>query len=216
MRSDEVAVWLKAHPDFFEEHANLLSEIQIPHPHGGRMISISERQTLKLREDCKRLESKLREVIQFGEENDAIGEKVQRISVALLAARDLPGMLNALYLSLREDFSVPHVALRLWRGGGAAANLPEFAAASEATREFAASLAGPYCTSHAMVDTGALFGESAAHLKSFAYLPLREGEPIGLLALASEDAQRFYPGMGTLFLKRLAELIASGFARELA
>ena len=32
---------------------------------------------------------------------------------------------------------------------------------------------------------------------------------VGLLALASEDPQRFYPDMGTLYLKRIGELIAT-------
>src|SRR5688572_14249516 len=108
MRHEEVAAWLKANPEFFEQYATLLSEIHIPHPHGGRTISISERQTLKLREDSKRLESKLREVIQFGEENDAISEKVHRISLSLIASQDIRGLLSSVYLSLREDFAVPH------------------------------------------------------------------------------------------------------------
>jgi hypothetical protein len=34
-----------------------------------------------------------------------------------------------------------------------------------------------------------------------------------VLVLASEDAQRFYPQMGTLYLQRLGELIASGVQR---
>jgi len=38
---------------------------------------------------------------------------------------------------------------------------------------------------------------------------LRDGEVFGLLALASEDPQRFYPDMGTLYLKRIGELIAT-------
>jgi hypothetical protein len=46
-------------------------------------------------------------------------------------------------------------------------------------------------------------------LHSFAYLPLRADEQsIGMLILASEDAQRFYPGMGTLFLQRIAEIVS--------
>ncbi len=212
MRHEEVAAWLKANPEFFEQYANLLSEIHIPHPHGGRTISISERQTLKLREDSKRLESKLREVIQFGEENDAISEKVHRISLSLIASQDIRGLLNSVYLSLREDFAVPHVALRVWHGNGHA-DLPEFGPVSEVSREFATSLTHPYCSAHAMVDTAGLFGEAGAHLRSFSYMPLRNGETFGLLALASEDAQRFYPEMGTLYLKRLAELVGAGIAR---
>jgi hypothetical protein len=34
----------------------------------------------------------------------------------------------------------------------------------------------------------------------------------GLLALASEDEQRFYAGMGTMYLERLAELLSAGLA----
>ncbi len=214
MKSEDVAKFLQQHPEFFEQHADTLAEIFIPHPHGGRAISISERQILTLREKSKQLEGKLRDIIQFGEENDAIGEKMHRLTLALVAAGDLSGVLNAAYLSLREDFAVPHVALRLWRGG-ASSGLGEFEPVSEATREFAASLTQPYCSTHVMVDTAGLFGEAGAHLRSFAYLPLRDGEGFGLLALGSEDAQRFYPEMGTLFLKRMGELIAATIARHL-
>ena len=64
-----------------------------------------------------------------------------------------------------------------------------------------------------MVDTAEWFGESAAHLRSFAYIPLKNTRAFGLIALASEDAQRFYPEMGTLYLKRLGELTASALLR---
>jgi hypothetical protein len=36
MKPEEVAAWLKDHPEFFEQYAELMSEITIPHPHGGR------------------------------------------------------------------------------------------------------------------------------------------------------------------------------------
>ena len=215
MNPDEVASYLKQHPEFFENYAEALAEIYISHPHGGRAISISERQILTLRDRAKQLEGKLREVIQFGEENDAIGEKVQRISIALIAARDIRSALNAVYLGLREDFTVPHVALRIWRGNSHG-DMPEFGRVSETSREFAASLGNPYCSGHAMVDTAGLFGEASAHLRSYSYLPLRDGETFGLLALASEDPQRFYPEMGTVYLKRIGELIAAGLARHLS
>lgn len=214
MKPEEVAGYLQQHPEFFEQYADMLAEIYIPHPHGGRAIPISERQILTLREKSKQLENKLREIIQFGEENDAIGEKMHRITLALLGARDVQAVLNAVSFNLREDFSIPHVVLRVWRGEGHA-ELPEFAAVSDATREFAASLSHPYCCNHAMVDTAGLFGEAVSHLRSFAYVPLRGGEVFGLLALASEDPQRFYPEMGTLYLTRLGELAAAALLRHL-
>lgn len=214
MKPEEVAGYLRDHSEFFEQYAELLAEIYIPHPHGGRAIPISERQILTLREKNRQLEGKLREVIQYGEENDVISEKVHRISLALLAAAELRGALNAVYLNLREDFAVPHVALRLWRGAGRA-DLPEFSPVSATSREFAQSLANPYCGSHAMADTAGWFGEASSHLRSFSILPLRDGETYGLLALASEDPHRFYPEMGTVYLKRLSELIGAALARYL-
>lgn len=214
MKPDEVASYLKDNPDFFEHYADMLAEIYIPHPHGGRAVSISERQILTLRDKNKQLENKLRDVIQFGEENDAISEKVHRVSLALLGTTDIRGVLNAVYLSLREDFAVPHVALRAWCPNGEA-DLGEFVPVSEASREFTTSLSHPYCSSRAMVDTASLFGEAGAHLRSFSYVPLRNGETFGLLALASEDPQRFYPEMGTLYLKRLGELIGAAIVRNL-
>lgn len=214
MKPEDVANYLQQHPDFFEQYADTLAEIYLPHPHGGRAISISERQILTLRERSKQLEAKLREIIQFGEANDAIGEKMHRLTLALLGARDIGGVLNAIYLNLREDFAVPHVVLRVWRSDGRA-DLPEFAVVSNAAREFAASLTHPYCCAHAMADTANLFGEAGPHLRSFSYLPLRDDEVFGLLVLASEDPQRFYPEMGTLYLKRLGELVAAAIARHL-
>lgn len=212
MNSDDVAGYLKDHPEFFEAYADMLAEIYLPHPHGGRAIPISERQILTLREKNRQLEGKLRELIEFGEENDAIGEKVHRLAVALLGAQDLAAALHALQFNLKEDFAVPAVAVRAWRRAAPGAALE---GASEATREFAASLTQPYCSSRPMVDTLALLGEAGPQLRSFAYLPLRDTETFGLIVLASGDAQRFYPEMGTLFLKRIGEMASAALARHL-
>ena len=46
-------------------------------------------------------------------------------------------------------------------------------------------------------------------MKSFALVPLvRDGVTFGVVALASEDPQRFYPEMGTLHLARIGELVS--------
>lgn len=208
MKPDDVAAYLKEHPEFFEQYAEVVADVFIPHPHGGRAISISERQILTLRERGKQLEGKLTEMIQFGEENDVIGEKVHRLVLALVGARDLPALRHAIDYNLREDFSVPHVALKLWHPGADDG-------VSEATRVFASSLAHPHCGPLAMADTAAFFGEAAPLLKSYAYVALRGADSFGLLALASEDAQRFYPEMGTLYLTRIGEIISACLRRQL-
>ncbi|HEY5929141.1 MAG TPA: DUF484 family protein [Burkholderiales bacterium] len=214
MRSEDVARYLQDHPEFFEQYADMLSTVNIPHPHGGRAIPLSERQMVSLREKNKILESKLRELVQFGEENDAIGEKVHRVALELMRAANFDNQLKALYYNLREDFAVPHVALRLWTDWDHPP-APEFGAASQEVKVFADSLNHPYCSAKAMFETGLWFGESEAIVKSFAYVPMREEKVFGVLVLASEDPERFYPEMGTLYLKRLGELVGTSLRRYL-
>jgi hypothetical protein len=215
MTPEAVATYLQEHPEFFEQYADMLADIYIPHPHGGRAIPISERQILTLRERSKQLETKLREVIQFGEENDAIGEKVHRLALALLGARDLATVIGAVHYNLREDFAVPHVVIRAWKPDGPV-DAPELNPAGEVTREFAKSLTAPHCSAHPADGTSAdLFGDAAPLLKSFAYIPLRASETFGLLALASEDAERFYPEMGTVYLKRIGDMVGTALLRNL-
>jgi len=206
LSAENVVEFLQAHPDFFEDKPGLLEEIVIPHPHGGRAISLAERQHLQLREKNKLLESKLRELLQFGEENDAIGEKVHRFSLALLTANTLESLLPTITLSLREDFAVPHVALRIWADPVQPTGQPEFTDVSHDIKAFADPLVRPYCDTHAPFETASWFGDAAPLLKSFAIVALRSENAFGLLVMASEDPQRFYPEMGTLYLKRIGEL----------
>ena len=214
MRPEDVARYLKDHPEFFENYADMIGDISIPHPHGGRAIPISERQIISLREKNKVLEAKLRELVGYGEENDAIGERVHRAALAMIQPANLEALLQVLYYNLREDFAVPHVAIRLWSEWDHPP-LQEFGASSPEVRVFAGSLNQPYCSHKPMFETAEWFGEAGILLKSYACIALRTDRVFGLLALASEDPQRFYPEMGTLYLKRLGELISTSLVRFL-
>jgi uncharacterized protein YigA (DUF484 family) len=214
MTNDEIARFLRTHPKFFDQHPELLETIYVPHPYGGRAIALSERQTVALREKVKLLESKLAEIIKFAEENDAIGEKVHRLSVALGGARDFPALVHSLYFHLREDFAVPHVALRVW-GKSVPADFQEAEAVSEAQRQQAESMPAPHCGPAAGSVFAPWFGEAAEHVRSLALVPLAQSAVFGLLALGSEDPQRFFPEMGTLYLRRIGELCAAGVTARL-
>jgi uncharacterized protein len=213
LRAEDVARYLEENPVFFEQYADLLSQIYIPHPHGGRAIPLSERQVLTLRERARALETRLAELLEVGEENDAIGEKMHRLCLAMLAATDLQSLLAALYYNLREDFAVPHVALRVWREG-AAGDFAELRGASDDIKRYAAGLAQPFCGPAGNPEAAAWFGEAASHVRSVACVPLRDAaECFGMLVLGSEDVSRFYPEMGTVYLKRLGELASASLLR---
>jgi uncharacterized protein YigA (DUF484 family) len=169
---------------------------------------------LALRDKNAELEAKLRELIQYGTENDAVSEKLHRSTLALFAAPDLETTLAVLHHSLTEDFAVPSVAVRLWGKVPEQSYLPELAAVSAETRGYADALGTPYCGPEPAFETSEWF-DNADDLASFAYLPLRTSHTFGLLSLASPDANRFHPGMGTVYLMRLAELASVAIARFL-
>jgi hypothetical protein len=218
MNPDDVARFLKANPQFFDQHPEILEKLHVPHPHGGRAIPLAERQTVQLRDKLRLAEGRLGELIQLGEENDAISEKVHRLAVALAAARDFPALAQSLYFHLREDFAVPHVALRIW-GKSVPADFAEAAPVAEGQRRQAEAMGAPACGPATGNPFAGWFGEAGEHLRSLALVPLgHQGEMrtvFGLLAMGSEDAKRFYPEMGTLYLRRIGELCAAGVTARL-
>lgn len=216
MKSEEIAQYLQDNPQFFEEHPDLISRLVIPHPHSGRTISITERQMLGLRDKNKLLEGKMGELLQFGEENDTISEKMHRLGVAMIAAVSFQSVLHTLNFHLRDDFAIPHVALRLWDYPENADEWPEFAEVSEELQVFAETLSQPYCGSTSGFETSSWFGDASIHLRSQALIAMRNGGgTIGMIALGSEEPQRFYSGMGTLYLERLGEMASAALARVL-
>lgn len=222
MNPEDVAQFLQDNPTFFEEYAEVLAKIQVPHPHGGQAIPLVDRQMLGLREKHRALEAKLAELLQFGEENDAISEKMHRLSCVLLAAPARDALLSALQANLKEEFSISHVSLRIWglQPREIDAGREEFAQVSNELKTYASSLAEPYCGANGHAEAAGWLGDSTERVNSVAHIPLREttmavgaGACVGMLVLGSEDAARFYADMGTLYLKRLGDLASAGLSR---
>jgi uncharacterized protein YigA (DUF484 family) len=215
MQPEHIAEFLTRHPNFFNDFPALLADLHIPHPHGTHAVSMSERQLIAMRDKVHMLENKLAELIQFGEENDGISEKLHALTLALLTARIPQDIVAALALHLREGFAVPHHAMRVW-------NLPSDAIppltdpVSPAGRDSITAMLQPVCGALAVDEASDWFGEVSPHLRAFACIPLRPAPaaaPVGLLVLASEEAKRFYPSMGTLYLERLGQLIGAALVR---
>ena len=67
----------------------MIAEIFVPHPHGGHAIPIAERQILTLREKIHELETRLRDLMRFGSENEATGEKMHRVDARAVRVRPI-------------------------------------------------------------------------------------------------------------------------------
>ncbi|WP_245597897.1 DUF484 family protein [Ottowia thiooxydans] len=212
---EDIAQFLVHTPDFFERHADLLSAVQMTSPHGGRAVSLQERQAEMLREKIKVLEQRLMEMMRHGNENMLIGDKLQRWSKQLFLVprpADLPVVTVS---EIKSQFSVPQAGLKLWDVADAYAGEPFAQDVSDDVKSLASSLVTPYCGVNAGFDAVRWLEDPEA-AASLALIPLRSGEAapaFGLLVLASPDSQRYQAGMATDFLERIAEIASAALSR---
>ena len=212
---EDIAQFLIHTPDFFERHSGLLSAVQLTSPHGGRAVSLQERQAEMLREKIKVLELRLMEMMRHGNENMLIADKLLRWSRQMfLVARpaDLPAVLVS---ELRSQFSVPQSAMKLWDLAEVYAGEPFAQGASDDVKSLARSLTAPYCGVNAGFDAVQWLDDPEA-AASVALIPLTAGPAsaaFGLLVLASPDSQRYQAGMATDFLERIGELASAALSR---
>ena len=220
LNNEQIAEFFRANPDFFESNVDVLLNINVTHPHGGRTVSIPERQLIATREKVKLLEGKLSELITFGQENDTLSEKIHLLTLGLIDCNTHEQLIDTLYLDLLDNFQVPHVAVRLWNVNIPASapdtSSPEFQPDAAELVQFVDAMTGPYCGSHPVYETHLWFGEHAPHLKSYALIPLKKDRMFGLLLLASENAERFYADMGTVFLSRIGDVFGHCLTRHIS
>jgi uncharacterized protein YigA (DUF484 family) len=217
--SEEVLVdYLVRHPDFFERHAGVLTRLRIPHERGGQTISLVERQVQALRDKNQQLEAKIHEFVSIAQSNDALSTKIHRLSCRLVGAHGAAEVIEALEASLREDFGASHWVmvclrsdvpelsrlmtrhLRLIDDRGAG-ELKPFETFFEANK--------PRCGQIRDTQREYLFGNDAAEIGSAALVPLGDGAEYGLLAIGSNETERFQSSMSTDFLTRIGELVSA-------
>ncbi|HOV19736.1 DUF484 family protein [Ottowia sp.] len=211
----DIAEFLIQAPDFFERHAELLTAVQLTSPHGGRAVSLQERQAEMLREKIKVLEQRLMEMMRHGTENMLIADKLLRWTRQLFLvhrAVDLPVVLVS---EICAQFNVPQAALRLWDVAEVYVAEPFAYGASDDVKSLATSLTAPYCGVNAGFEAVQWLEDPQA-AASLVLLPLRAsaGAPaFGLLVLASPDSARYQAGMATDFLERIGELASAALSR---
>ena len=214
---DDIANFLANTPDFFERHAELLATVQLSSGHGSRAVSLQERQAGLLRDKIRTLESKVVEMIRYGNENVLIADKLQRCTRNLLLtahARDLPATIVS---ELMAQFAIPQAAIKMWQVNGIFSDEGFSTGVSSDVQTFASSLTAPYCGVNSGFEAAGWLPEPAL-VMSMAMIALRaspEKEAFGMLVMASPDAQRFQNAMGTEFLTQIGDLAGAALTRLL-
>lgn len=206
-----VVRYLRDHPDFFVRWPATLEELQIPHP-CGKAVSLIEHQVAVLRSQVQALRMQLQDFVRHARNNEILTDRVHRLTLRLVQCRKLTELFTALYAALVEDFKVDAAIVKLFVEARLERDCTrcEFVAEDAEVRSLFASVIKarePICGRLRVAQLAYLFGERQSAVNSVALLPLGDADRLGFLAIGSHDPYRFQPGMGTAFLKNLAEVV---------
>lgn len=197
--SDDVVRFLEQHPDFFDQHPQLLEQLHVPHG-GNGAISLVERQVKALRERQAVSRERLAELVRVARSNDLLAERVHKLTLRLLHARTTEEICAQIDASMREDFEV--TPRRILLSGSELGVVESLLSAGR-----------PRCGHFAESQRTALFGDQGMQVASMALVPIGAGASRGALLLGSADPHRFNPGVSTDFLARIGEMISAALAR---
>lgn len=210
----EVASWLRRHPDFLQQFPDLALSLVVPRE-DGPAASLASYQLDVLRDKNRELNRRLHELSANAQFNERLAVRTHQLTLALMRQASAADTLRAMAAALQEDFAgdlVRIVLLQPVEGMAEEPWLQVHAADSEALAPFRDCLTDgePLCGRLNPDKHRLLYGDEAGSVSSSALLPL---PGTGLVAVGSHDPNRFYPGMGTLFLRMMAEALDVALAR---
>jgi len=210
----EVAAWLRRHPTFLKQFPDLALSLVVPRDEGPAS-SLASYQLEVLRDKNRELSRRLQELFANAQDNERLAVRTHQLALALMRQHDAAGTLRAMAASLAEDFNGDLVRIVLFEPVAGLDDvdwLQVIAAGDARLSPFRDALAdGEPISGRLHPDKHALlYGDRADEVQSSALLPL---PGVGLVAVGSRDANRFYPGMGTLFLRMMGEALVAALAR---
>lgn len=210
----EVAAWLRRHPQFLQQYPDLAMSLVVPRQ-DGPAASLVGYQLEILREKNRDLSRRLHELASNAQVNEQLTLRTHQLNLALMRQANAADTLRAMAAALAEDFAGDQVSIVLFKpvaGLDQAAWLQVIPAEDPRLEVFADALASgePVCGRLLPARNDVLYGEQAGQVQSSVLLPL---PGIGLLAVGSTDGNRFYPGMGTVFVHMMAQSLLTALAR---
>ncbi len=211
----EVAAWLRRHPKFLQQFPDLAISLVVPRE-DGPAASLASYQLEVLRDKNRELSRRLQDLYAVSQENERLAVRTHQLTLALMRPVDQAGVVRAMVATLAEDFNGDLVRVVLFApvaGLGDEEWLQVIASDDRVLQPFADCMRDgePLCGRLHPDKQAVLYASRADDVASTALLPV---PGVGLVAVGSSDANRFYPGMGTLFLRMMGEAFAAALLRQ--
>lgn len=225
-KSDKECIeYLKKNSDLFVRHPDLLDDMELPHG-SSTVPSLLNKRMQMLEEKNKKLKAEVARYIEIAQVNEKLSFNIYQLGNDLirLLLRNKELTIHQCIKAIKKQFTDLHINILVYgdEPTDVASNkikIGEQRIAGIARhvfneRQFSC---GPFNAA----ERAALLGTDAARFRSMLVAGLggyRKTQPYGLLILASNDEKRFAPGLGTMFLVQLGELVetALGVDRDSA
>jgi uncharacterized protein YigA (DUF484 family) len=212
---DIVIKYLRQNPDFLEREPALLKDLELSHA-SGSAVSLIEKQVQYLRGQNDALEQRLNQLIQVASDNEKLMSRLHLLTLELMAMGDLPSFFDRLSEALMSEFNADILNITLFDlkiEAGPKTPMFHIRRDDPEMQQFQDHLEKgvSVCGRLNRNKRDYLFGSRAQWVQSTALVPMGKD---GMLAIGSSDPARFYPGMGTLFLDLLAQVVTSRMALE--
>lgn len=210
----DVANYLLRHPDFFKDNPGLITELNFPHGANGA-VSLLERQVSLMREHQRETRQRMSVLAENARRNEGLLEKIQTLSITLIATSDLGEALHSLRTQVIEQFQlndcfVVSSSLKTTQ------NHPQLIPVSnEELRQFESLI---YGRDVFLGKTPSKLGESFFNSRrtlnqSIAVVEFHTQYQNHYLVIGSANENHFRSDMATLFIRYIARLCGALFSQ---
>lgn len=219
LTDDQVAAWMRNHPDFLLRRRELLGVLALPTRNfgeaeagkGDRIVDLQLYMLAHLRNEVRKRDQQVGALVTTGRDTMHSQGRVHAAALAVMGARSLDHLIELVTTDLAVHLDVDAATLSIETADGVA----------RVGRGGIRVL--PVGTVDALLGTGRdvllregiacdrrLYGEAAGlvHSDALVRVPVRAEAPPALLALGSRDAHRFQPSQSGELLAFLARVVA--------
>ena len=212
LTSDSVSEYLLSNPGFFLDHPEVLREIQVPHI-TGKAVSLVEKQLEVLREQNRKSQRQLHELVEIARQNEELARRMHSLSLTLMDSAEPKDIFSTLYDNLKRNFRVDHVVVRLFADPAFVDTYagPEFAGKDTVEKGLFDSIISkrmPISGRLKRQQQVFLFDDDGDDIASAVIVPLHGKTWGGVLSIASTDSNRFTEAMGVELLANLGEVLS--------
>ncbi len=199
---DDVVAYLKAHPNFFENHAELAEAMSlVPRVQGPGVIDMQQAILKRLRSEIDRLKTERTEIIANSKQNQIVQNRIQAAVISIIQATTFEKMIHVVTHELPELLDVDFITLAIEANADAPKRVPV-----RGVYVLAPGAIGSTCATRR--SCCCCTGRACASARPWASpRPRSTGSPDGVMCFGSRDPEAFGPEQATELLFFLAKVL---------